>query len=235
MNKAKRIYQTVSVREKAGIFSVFLDGRTAKTPAGSALSVPTRALGQAIADEWDAQKEHIDPDSMPLTRLAASALDRIGMDRATIVDRVVAFSKSDLLCYRAERPDELIDGQAALWQPILDWVNETHGAGFVVTTGVVPIAQSSMAVERVREAIDGFDDFTLAALSSATSACGSVFLGLALIAGRIDAEEAGEAALLDEIFQAEQWGEDKEASARRRALRTEIRAARRFVDLLEIG
>ncbi|MCG8507734.1 MAG: ATPase [Rhodospirillales bacterium] len=232
MRQTKRLYKAVSVVEQPGGFVVFLDLRQAKTPAGAPLCLPNRALAQGIADEWDAQGERVDHASMPLFRLVVSAVDRIGEDRPGIVDKIAAYAGSDLLCYWADGPAELTKRQAAIWQPVLDWVAETYNACFTVTSGVIPVEQPPESVRRIREAIEELDDFSLAALSSATATCGSVLLGLALVAGRIAPDQASEAAQLDERFQAEKWGDDPEAAERRQALDAEILAVRRFVDLL---
>jgi chaperone required for assembly of F1-ATPase len=235
VRQTKRLYDAVTVGESPSGFSVLLDGRPVKTPAGAVLSVPSHALGLAIANEWSDQKEKIDPVTMPLHRLAVSAIDRIGNERNAVIEGLVGYSKSDLLCYRAERPEELVERQEAAWQPILDWVADTYDARFAITIGVVPVVQPTVAVRSVGTAVGRLDDFTLAALAAAAAACGSVLLGLALVAGRIGPDEAREAAQLDELFQAERWGEDEEAAARRLALFGEIRAAKRFIELSRDG
>jgi len=231
MVTAKRFYKEVSVSETEAGFSVALDGRALRTPKGTPLVVASRPLAEAIAGEWAAQEATIRPHTMPLFRLAATAVDRIGGERRTIVDGIVAYAQTDLLCYRAEAPGDLVERQQAVWEPLLEWMVRTHGVVFSVTAGVIPVPQPAEVEPRLRRVFEACDDFELAAMSSVTAACGSVVLALALAGGHIGAEEAFAAAQLDETYQAEQWGTDEEALARREKLRKEIIAAHRFLAL----
>lgn len=210
-----------------------LDGRRVRTPKGDPLTVPTAALAAAIAAEWEAQQDGIEPSSMPMMRLAVTATDGIGAARGEVVDRIAAFGGSDLLCYRAAGPEELARRQAAQWQPVLDWAAATYGARLAVTEGVVSVAQDPAALAALRSAVEGFDDFPLAALSQLTAACGSLVLALAAASRRLDVEATVAASQLDELWQAEKWGHEAEAANRRRALVTEIADAVRFLDLLD--
>jgi chaperone required for assembly of F1-ATPase len=228
---AKRFYREVSVSEGEAGFSVTLDAHVLKTPKGKPLAVTSRPLAEAIAEEWAAQEEGIRPDTMPLFQLAATAADRVGDDRETIVDGIVAYAQTDLLCYRAEAPSDLVERQQAVWQPLLEWMFRTHGVVFSVTTGVMPVSLPVEVEPRLRRVFEACDDFELAAMSSMTAACGSVVLAMALAGGHIGADEAFAAAQLDETYQAEQWGMDAEALARRERLRKEIIAAHRFLAL----
>ena len=229
----KRVYECVAVMAADGGFAVELDGRPVKTPLRRPLVVPMRTLADAIAAEWDAQKARVDPHSMPLMRLAAMAIDVAGARRAEVVDQIADYGATDLVCYRAEAPPALVERHEAAWRPLVDWVMGSLGACLEVTRGVVPVAQPAQALDALRRAIERFDDWRLVALGSATTASGSLVVGLALAAGRIDAEEAWTASQIDETFQIERWGEDPEAAPRRAALRDQIADARRFLDLLE--
>lgn len=230
----KRFYETVGVEQREGetLFRVNLDTRTIKTPARHDLLIPTRALADAIADEWRAQGDEVVLASMPLTRLASGAIDRVARHRADVIDEVAAYAETDLLCYRADHPVELSKRQYDVWQPVLDWVEQRYQAKFTSTVGVVPVTQSPAALEAARAAIAAHDDMTLAALHAVTHASGSVILALALVDGHMDAPGLVAASQLDEQFQIEQWGEDAEAAQRRAALAAAITASARFIALL---
>jgi chaperone required for assembly of F1-ATPase len=231
---AKRFYEQAAVTVAGGGgHGIALDGRPIRTPGGVRLAAPNSALAEAIAAEWAAQEGEIRPLTMPMMRLAATAIDRVAAERAAIVDQIAAYGGSDLLCYRAETPAPLVERQAALWQPLLDWAAETHGARLAVTHGITHVAQEQAALDALRAAADALDDFRLAAVSQLTAGCGSLVIALAVSAGHIGAEEATAASLLDEKWQAEQWGEDAEATERRRTLAREIADAMRFLDLLD--
>jgi len=228
----KRVYRAVRVASAGDGWSILLDARTLQTPARAPLLLPRRGLAEAIAAEWDAQTERIVPATMPLMQLAATAIDRTAPQRRQVIEDVVGYAGTDLVCYRAERPPELVARQSATWQPLVDWVTLRFDAPLLVTTGVVPKAQSAAAIAAIRAAIEPLDDFRLTALHGATTGCGSVAIGLALLERRLDAEAAWRASQLDEIFQSEQWGEDPEAGARRAMLKRDIEATERFMALL---
>jgi len=230
----KRFYKQVAVTiVEDGGHGIALDGRPIRTPGGAPLTAPTAALAEAIAAEWAAQDDEIRPLTMPMMRLAATAIDRIGKERAAIVDQIAAYGGSDLLCYRAESPASLIERQATLWQPLLDWAAEAHGARLVVTRGITHVAQDQAALDALRAAVDDLDDCRLAAVSHFTATCGSLVIALAIAARHIGAAEATAASQLDEEWQAEQWGEDAEATERHGNLAREIADAARFMELLE--
>jgi len=229
----KRFYKDAAAALQDGAFVVTLDGRPVRTPGRRPLRLPSRRMGEAIAAEWRDQGEEIAPATMPLTRLANSAVDRTAPLRAQVIEQVAAYAETDLLCYRAEGPAELVARQADEWQPVLDWLAEAHRARLAVTAGIAPVAQEQAALLAVFTAVAAFGDFRLTGLHAATAVSGSVALGLALAAGRIDAAQAWRAAHLDELFQAERWGGDAEAERRREALREEIAAAARFMALAE--
>lgn len=228
---ARRSYKAAAVAEEDEGFSVSLDGRPIKTPAGAPLRAPTRALGEAVAAEWNAQKEKIDPRSMPLTRLLSTAIDRVGPDRNRAIDQIAAYAATDLVCYRAEQPADLVRRQEEVWRGLLDWAERAHGARLRVTRGVVPVKQDPEALRMLRAEAARLSDVELSALASATAAAGSLVVGLALLAGEIDAGAAFEAAELDASFQIERWGEDAEAAGRRARLLDDLNAIERFVML----
>lgn len=232
LNKTlKRFYKLAEVAEVSGGFAVHLDGRCVKTPAGRKLEVPFRALAEAMAVEWREQGEEIKPKSMPMTQLVSTALDRVGPERATILDQLTRFSDTDLLCYRAEAPQDLVARQTGQWQPLLDWAAEAIGARLVVTTGVIAVDQPAGAVAALAARLDGYDDWRLTAAQATCAAAGSLVLALALVEGRLDGERTYALSQLDETFQIEQWGEDTEAAERRAALRRDILAAERLLAL----
>ncbi|HLY54043.1 MAG TPA: ATP12 family protein [Stellaceae bacterium] len=227
----KRFYRTVAVEPVGDSFGVTLDGKSVRTPARKPLAVRQAALAEAIAAEWDAQGERIRPDTMPLTRLANTAIDRVAEMAASVAAETAKYGETDLLCYRADGPPELAARQAAVWQPLLDWASLRFDAPLLVTAGVLPVEQPPDSRRALANAVAALDPLVLAAVADLTRSCGSLVLALALAEGRIDAETAIEAAFLDETHQTERWGEDAEALDRRRRLEAEIRAAARFLAL----
>ncbi len=233
MELSKRFYETAHITAVDGGFAVELDGRPVKTPAGKPLAVARRALAQALADEWQAQESRIDPRVMPLTGLVNTALDRTATERPAMTRSVLGFAETDLLCYRAEMPEELVVLQHEIWQPLLDWAEQTFGARLNVTGGVLPIEQSGAALAALEKAIDEFSDLEFTALSSLGALCGSLVLPLALAHRRIDAEQIFQAAELDRIYQVRQWGRDEEADARQQVLRADIGVANTVLVLVK--
>ncbi|MGF1641725.1 MAG: ATP12 family chaperone protein, partial [Rhodospirillales bacterium] len=222
---AKRFYADATVAAAAAGHGIALDGRLVTTPAGRPLTLPSAALAAAVAGEWRAQGDQIRPQTMPLTRLAATAVDRVAPARAAVVDGLVAYAGADLLCYRAVEPADLVALQQAAWQPLLDWAAGALAARLTVTAGVIPVDQPAGAVAALRAAVERLDDPALTALAAIVPVCGSLVVGLALAAGRIDAETAFEVSQLDERYQSGRWGEDREAMERRRRLRDDLRSA----------
>lgn len=231
MAAMKRFYSTADVAEADGGYTITLDGKMVRTPSGRTLTVANVALAEAIAAEWLAQEGTVRPDHMPLTQLASTAMDRVGPNRQTVIDQLLNYAGTDLLCYRAESPRDLVERQENVWQPVVDWAAVSLGAELVVTTGVVPVAQPDSTLVTLRRLIDGYDDLRLTALQSAVAAMGSLLLGVALVEGRLGADEAFAASQLDETYQSELWGEDPEAMRARTALRNDVAAARRFLEL----
>jgi chaperone required for assembly of F1-ATPase len=228
----KRLYKQAESVPREGTYGIALDGRPVKTPGKRDLTVPTGALAAAIAEEWNAQEGEVRPTTMPLTRLATTTLDRVATQRKTVVQQTANYAGTDLLCYRAGHPPALAARQQAVWQPLIDWAVLRYDAPLSVTSGVIPKSQATTSLRAFAAAVAGLDDFALTALHLATTACGSLVLGLALLEGRIDAAEAFAASQLDESFQIEAWGEDPEQLERRRALAADIEAAACFISLL---
>ncbi|HLI13277.1 MAG TPA: ATP12 family protein [Alphaproteobacteria bacterium] len=230
--RRKRVYDRVEVAQEADGYGILLDGKPLRTPAKAPLRVPGRRLAEAIAAEWAAQGAELDPAAMPLTRLAGSAIDLVGPNRPEIVSRTAAYAATDLLCYRAEAPPELVERQDAAWQPILDWLAQRYGAVLRVTQGIMAVEQPAEALTALRSPVEAADNLRLTALAALAAACGSLAIALGVAEGRLDAEAAWALSQLDETYQIEQWGEDAEAASRRAALRAEIAAAAQFLALL---
>lgn len=229
----RRFYKAAAaVPFEGGGFGVALDGRRAKTPGKRDLVVATEAAGLAIAEEWQAQLEVIDPARMPLTRLANTAIDGVRGREASVAADIVKYAGSDLLCYRAEGPERLVRQQAAEWDNVLDWARNRHGLVFCLQTGLMPVPQSPKLAQGVAGAITDHDAFGLAALHVMTTLMGSAVLAMAVAGGHLTAAEAWRAAHVDEDWQIEQWGEDAEAAARREHRWREMAAAARFITLL---
>lgn len=229
----QRFYQTAATRAADDGIAVVLDGRPVKTPQTRVdLVVPTRALAEAIADEWSGQRETVDPRDMPLIALACTALDTVRTRRNDLVASIARYAETDLLCYRVPAPQTLADRQQTLWQPLLDWAALTYDARLNVTTGILPVEQPADAVQALAAATARLDDMRLAALSAAVDAAGSLILGLALVERRITAMTAFDAAEVEASFQIEEWGADAEAMRRRETLQAELEAVERFIRLL---
>ncbi|MGB0671547.1 MAG: ATP12 family chaperone protein [Rhodospirillales bacterium] len=228
----KRFYKRVEVKADANGFGILLDGRPLKTPAKSPFQLPSAALAEAIGGEWDSQDGSIDPTTMPLTALVFTALDRIAPQPTALSEELKRYLGTDLVCYRAERPDDLVAAQVQAWDPLLDWLEERMGVRLAVTSGVLAIDQDAATVARLAELFPLSDPFRLSALSAVTAATGSVVIGLALMLRQLDADRAYQAAFVDELFQAGRWGEDTEAQARRAAIRAELQGAEHLIALL---
>ena len=221
-----RFYKGVEVREADGRHALLLDGRGARTPGRNPLSATSRPLMLRVAEEWERQHETIDPASMPLTRLLNSAIDGVAHTLAETRADILSYAGSDLLCYRAEEPDTLVARQAHAFDPVLRWAAELLAARFNVTTGVMHVAQPTEAWAAIGAALDAYDDpVVVAALSVMTTLTGSALLALAVARGFLSPEAAWKAAHVDEDFQAERWGADAEAMARREARWREFEAA----------
>ena len=228
----KRLYTAVATRPVERGWGVTLDGRPLRTPARREAVLPSEVLAAAIAAEWEAQQTDIRPPTMPLFRLAATALDRTAVQRDLIIRDTANYAGTDLVCYRAGHPPELVARQHEAWQPLIDWASLRYDAPLEVTAGVVPITQAPSTLRAFAAAVGAHRPLELAALHLATAACGSLVVALALIEGRLDAEGAFNASQLDETFEIEQWGEDAEQMRRRAALKEDMVLAERFIALL---
>ncbi len=208
---ARRFWDEVAVQEGADGFAVLLDDRSLRTPAKAMLVAPTAAMAERIADEWRAQSDTIDPNAMPFTRSLNATLDKVAPDPAPVVGMIAAYAETDLLCYRAEQPKGLVERQAQIWDPMLDWAEEVYGARLAVTEGVIPVEQPPLAVRQLGAAVEAFDPFAITALHDLVTLSGSLILGLAGLTGRIDGNALFEIGRLDELWQIEHWGADEEA------------------------
>jgi chaperone required for assembly of F1-ATPase len=220
----KRFYKQAQLTEVHDGVGISLDGSPVLTPRRRAFVAPTPALAAAIAAEWDAQGEHIDPRHMPLTRLANAVIDAVSENPEPVAEEIAKYLGSDLLFYRAETPLKLIDRQSQTWDPVLAWAREAFGANFKLTQGVVHVAQPAEAVEALQSTIPR-DPWRLAAVSSITTLTGSAVLALAIAQGAIDINSAWTAAHVDEDWQMAQWGRDELALERRAYREAEFRAA----------
>jgi chaperone required for assembly of F1-ATPase len=219
----ERFYKSASAGEAAP-FEVLLDGRPVKTPAKNALAAPTQSLAQAIAAEWHAQSERIDPATMPLTRIANSIIDGVAPAPEPVADDLAKYLGSDLLCYRADTPDGLVRWQIEHWDPILDWARTALGARFVLSEGIVFVTQPDNAIAAARAAIPS-DPWRLGAAHVVTTLTGSALIALALVAGRIDVDAAWAASNVDEDWNMHLWGRDEMALAARAVRFADLQAA----------
>ena len=234
---AKRFYKTVTVQENAAGFEVMLDTRALKSPAKAALNLPNEALANAIRDEFDAQKEEIAPDTMPIFSLAATAIDRVMTQRDTLNAELVGYGQNDLICYRCA-PDEdpvLAEREAEKWGAIQNWMAKTHNVTLRAFDGIMPQPQGADVGPALEAAITAIDDWQFVALYRATTLSGSVSLGLAFVAGHLDVTALMQLAFLDDYYQEEKWGADEWAIERRDHIQSELQDAFTFLSLLSAG
>ena len=227
-----RFYQEVSVDSAGGLHRVLLDGKPVKTPGGAMLALPSAALAQAIADEWRAQDTTINPQTMLLTKLANTAIDRVVPNPAYAREQLLSIVKSDAVCYRATSPSELVQHQVLTWDPLITWTREHFGASLRAGNSLTFIEQTDQAMDAVRVALSKLDAFSLAALYAAASLCGSLVIALALSERKLDSEQAFAAANLDKIYQAKRWGWDPQETAKTAIERAELNQISRFLELL---
>ena len=230
-NLRKRFYDNASVGEGAP-YPLLLDGRGVKTPAGNTLAVPGVSLGEAIAAEWNAQGERIDPATMPLTRLANTIIDGVAPNPGPVAEEIAKYLGSDLVCYRADAPDGLVAAQEQYWDPVLAWARETHGARFVLSEGVMFVAQPEGAVAAVRAAIPT-DPWRLGAVHLITTLTGSALIALAVETRKLGIDEAWAAAHVDEDWNMKLWGRDELALARRATRFADMQAAGAVLTLID--
>lgn len=234
IRKPKRLYKKAEPAplDDHAAYTVLLDGKPIKTPAKQPLAVPTQDLAVVMAEEWLAQDDVIDPFSMPITRLANSAIDRVTPHRADIIDSVTAYGGSDLVCYWAEEPDDLVARQEEAWMPVINWAADHLGLRLETRTGIVHKPQPDETMQAFRHHLEALDNFRLTGVADSVSQAGSLVLGLALLKGYLDADAVFRASQVDEDFQISLWGEDWEQKEKRERLRLDIQATERFLLLL---
>jgi chaperone required for assembly of F1-ATPase len=230
----KRFYTRAGVVESSDGFAITLDDKPVRTPSGRALAAPTRDIAEAIAAEWDAQKDNIDPLTMPLTRFANSVADAVAGRVAAVADDIAKYFETDLLFYRASHPEALVAREAALWDIPLFWAADTLGAHFILAEGIVHVRQPDQAIKAARAALPD-DPWSIAALHVVTTLTGSALLALALLRGVLDADEVWASAHVDEDWNIEQWGVDEEVAARRAARLVDFSAAAGILEALNSG
>ncbi|GAA6208745.1 ATPase [Cognatishimia sp. WU-CL00825] len=212
-NTNKRFWKNAGYEAHENGFVIQLDGRSLKTPAKTPVVVPTRELAEAIAAEWDAQGDQVDPLTMPMTRTANSALDKVAIQKQDVAEMLADYGGTDLLCYRAESPVELVTRQAENWDPVLDWAADSLGARLQPVSGVMFKSQNEAALKRLRDMVHGLSSFQLAAFHDLVCMSGSLVLGFAAVHEYRPAEDCWTLSRLDELWQEEQWGRDDDAHA----------------------
>lgn len=208
----KRFWDAATVARDEDGFAILLDGRPVKTPAKRPLVVPSEVMARRIAEEWAAQEKTVDPTRMPWTRSANAALDKVSMQRQEVIDHLAGYAETDLLCYRAEGPHELLERQRCGWDPMLDWAATTYGARLLVTSGVMPVSQDMAVVERLAETMRGMSGFQLTGFHDIVALSGSFVLSLAATESMEEPETLWQLSRIDETWQIEQWGADEEAA-----------------------
>jgi len=229
----KRFYKQVTTPAAESGFGIALDGKPVKTPARVALVLPTKTLAKAVAAEWRAQGDKVLPETMPLTRLANSAIDRTRLHKDIAIDEIMNFARHDLLCYRADGPGDLAAIEAGAWDPYLKWAKECLGLDFKVTAGIETVEQDSESLNRLRGLLMLLDPFVLTSLHNATSLSGSAILALALWEGQATPKAIWRAGHVDEDYQKNKWGADGEAEKVAAAKRALWLAAGRFLEALK--
>ena len=229
--RRKRVYKTVSVLVTANNFGISLDGRELHTPSRSKLLTPSRALAEAICDEWNSQGDFIDPGTMPLTKLLNTATDRIGPDPATVIAGLLSYFDTDLLCYRAADPVDLVELQSSVWQLVLDWLNEVHDINLSVGTGLMPLTHEAAAHSRAEAFLMDCNIAKLTGVQAIAGLTASLSLGFALVEQHLSGVEVARAATLDETWQMEKWGEDQEGLDRVAILASDVLAVESFLKL----
>jgi len=228
----RRFWEAADIAEVPGGWAVRLDGRTVRTPDKAELIAPTRALAQALAAEWDAQGEKVDPTQMHLTRAVNVAIDRIAAAQGEVTDLLLSYGETDLLCYRAEAPDALVARQAAAWDPWLAWVDTSLNAPLRAAVGVMPTEQPGPSLAALRQSIAAHDCFEVVGLHDLVTITGSLVLGLAISRRELTAEAAWPLSRVDEIWQVEQWGADEEAAETAALKHAALLRAEQLLELL---
>ena len=229
----RRFWKEVTVERDDAGWAVELDGRAVRTPAHASLSVPNRALADAIAEEWRSVGDEIDPSLMPLTGFANAAIDRVAPQRQAFPAGLARYAEADLACYRSEWPPELVERQEQGWDPLLAWARRRYDVDFATTSSLMHVPQPPATVDRLAHEVTALDPFRLAGLSSLVTIGGSLIAGLAVLEKAMPTEEAWAAVSLDERWQLEQWGSDTDAEKALDNRRRDFLAAARFLELLE--
>ena len=233
--KLKRFYETAAATKVDGGYHITLDAKPVRTPGGETVLVQNRALADALAAEWDAQKTHIEFSTMGINQLVNSAIDRGAIDRVALVGELAAYGSTDLLCYRAEEPAALVARQVAAWDPLLDWAGARYGARLRVTSGIVAIEQDASTLAALQARIAMADTLQLCALRAAVGICGSLIVGLAVADRHLDVAQAWQVVNIDENWQKEKWGEDAQAAANRAGAFAAFAKAAAMLQVLESG
>jgi len=228
--KQKRFWKEVAAVQGSGGWAIHLDGRSVKTPAKAGLIVPTQTMADAIAAEWDAQEDLVDPTSMPFTRSANAAIDKVAIQKAEVADMLAAYGDADLLCYRADAPVELVERQNEAWDPYLDWAAAHLGARLTTRTGIMHESQDSQALKRLSDRVHALSEFQLAAFHDLVSLSGSLILGFAAAQDLNPLLNVWAASRVDEIWQQEQWGADEEADSVAEIKKSSFFHAKSFFD-----
>lgn len=228
---ARRFWTTATAIPVDGGFAVHLDARPVRTPLKAPLILPTLALAEAVAAEWQAQDGKVKPDTMPVTRTANSAIDKVAPQHAAVADMLAAYGESELLCYRATGPEGLIQRQSEAWDPLLAWAADSLSAPLVVTTGVMHVTQPPDSLAALSRLVHQLDPFRLAAFHDLVAISGSLVLALAVIHGRLSATDAWALSRVDEDWQISLWGEDEEAADHAALKQAAFLAADRFYGL----
>lgn len=221
----KKFYSTVDAISGPEGFTVELDGKPIKTPDRNRLLVPTGELAEAVAAEWRAQEEEVNPSAMPMTRLVNTAIDRVTPRRDTVISELIAYAHTDVVCYRADEPEELVAAQHDLWDPYLAWMTDVFGVELQMTKGIVPVTQAESVIEKLKAEVSRLDGFALTAFHAFVSGFGSIVFALALVRGFRDFEECWQASILEQTHQESRWGLDQEVEEKRTRLRAEMLAS----------
>jgi len=229
----KRFYEQATVFSDAKNINIHLDGKSIKTPGGEVLSLPNIHVGELVVEEWNRQEERIDPQTMPVTRLINTSIDGVSKDMQPVKNDIIQFAGSDLLCYRADSPEELIANQQQYWDSLIEWAGSSLGAAFSVQTGIMHVSQSNECIAAFGEHVNPIETpALLTALHSLTAISGSAIIAMAIYKGEIDLAYGWNAAHVDEDWQISQWGEDSDAQAFRAARKLEFEAAIQLLEAL---
>lgn len=230
--KTKRFWKEATAAQIDGGFTITLDGRSVKTPAKRPLVVPSITIARAVAAEWDAQVEEVLPQTMPVTRAANAAIDKVAQQKTEVADLLAAYGDSDLLCYRADSPPGLVARQSEAWDPLLDWAADTFGARLKPTVGLMPTPQDPGDLAKLSAQVHAMDHFTLTAFHDLVGLSGSLIIGFAALRDHAPIEELWQTSRIDETWQEEHWGEDEEAQEMAAAKRAQFMAAKKLYNMI---